>query len=292
MLGCSIYKTLSARFNIAGLDLKLPTKGNPAPSQFIKCDITARDDVERALEDTKPDIVIHAAAWADVDGCEMDPSRAELINVRGTDNIVYASKKIKATLVYISTDFVFNGKDKRPYSEKDEPLPVNVYARTKLEGEKKVSALDRFVILRTSWLYGDCGKNFVDTVLTIAKSKQELKIVDDQVGTPTFTGDFSCGIEKMIDLIPLYSDKGIDSLWGVYHLSNKGSVSWFEYAKEILDISQIRDVKLIAISSAELNRPAERPSYSVLDNSKFETITAFKMRPWQEALKEYLHEKE
>ena len=204
-----------------------------------------------------------------------------------------------AALIYISTDFVFDGKKKKPYKETDRTGPLNVYGDSKLKGEAAVKkAAKRYLILRTSWLYGKHGKNFVDTIIGKAKTVKVIKVVDDQVGSPTYTKDLAKAIHVLIHRVG--GDVGSNASparwaskprrWaGIYHISNSGSVSWFDYAKEILRLAGSK-TKVVPISSRELARPARRPTMSVLDNSKFNRFTGYKMRHWRKALKEYVQQ--
>jgi dTDP-4-dehydrorhamnose reductase len=276
MLGTAVSEWLSADYDIAGLDKR-------AGRSAEQVDITARDNTVKSIAGRKPDLVIHAAAWTDVDGCEKEPDKAQKINIKGTENVTVAASKLGIPLIYISTDFVFDGRKKTPYTEDDTPNPLNVYARSKLEGEKRVEKLNKYLILRTSWLFGANGKNFVDTILDEAKKEKNLRVVDDQVGSPTYAKDLAEAIGKLLK-------SGITRS-NIYHVSNSGAVSWFDYAREILKLAGIKSVSLTPIKTKELKRPAGRPAFSVLDNTRFEEATGFAMRPWQEALAEYLNEK-
>ncbi|MDD5428963.1 MAG: dTDP-4-dehydrorhamnose reductase, partial [Candidatus Omnitrophica bacterium] len=232
-------------------------------------------------------IVIHAAAWTDVDGCERDREKAYRINASGTENVAVACKNAGAVLIYISTDFVFDGKKKEPYTEEDKTDPLNIYAASKLAGEEAVRKnLKEYFILRTSWLYGAGGKNFVDTIIAKAGTEKELKVVRDQAGSPTYTKDLACAIHRLADKI-FRDRRQPTAAFGTYHVSNSGSVSWYDYACEILRLAGL-DTKVKAITSAELARPAKRPAMSVLDNSKFASFTGYAMRDWKIALKEYI----
>lgn len=285
MLGTALCRELSGDYDVAGIDINravLPVRG------FVKCDITDRKNTLKSIRREKPGLVIHAAAWTDVDGCEREPDKAHRINTEGTQNVAFAASELNIPLIYISTDFIFDGSKKTPYAEDARSNPLNVYAKSKLEGEKAARGLNKHIILRTSWLFGANGKNFVDTILNKAKKEKELRVVNDQVGSPTYAKDLAEAISKLLRLSPLRE---------TYHVSNKGAVSWFDYAKEIIKIAGI-DVPLIPIKSRgvmhyapTLNRPAKRPAFSVLDNAKFEKATNFTMRSWQEALEEYLSNK-
>ena len=293
MLGIDLSRELSKNYGLTGLDLVQSTascvprlRSGQALSlpkgvqRFVKCDITKRNEVAAIIAKIDPDIVIHAAAMTDVDGCELDPKKAYKINSEGTKNVALACRAIGAALIYISTDFVFDGKRKNPYKETDKTNPLSIYADSKLKGEKAVKkVLKNHFILRTGWLYGKHGKNFVDTILSKAKSEKVLKVVDDQIGSPTYTKDLAKAIHKFIDKVSPQN--------GIYHISNSRSVSWYNYTKEILRLVKSQ-TKVVPISSKELGRPAKRPKMSVLDNSKFVKFTGHKMRNWQKALKEYV----
>jgi dTDP-4-dehydrorhamnose reductase len=295
MLGVDLCEELRKNYVVIGADLvtshksvrseaEPPRRGHV--TRFIKCDVTDEDGVIKVISKLSPDIVIHTAAWTDVDACELGKDKAYRINSEGTENVALACKKAGATLIYISTDFVFDGRKRSAYKETDRPNPVSIYGDSKFIGENAVNRiLTKYYILRTGWLYGANGKNFVDTILAKAETEKELKVVDDQVGSPTYTKDFARAIHKLIDMA--------DSRWpivdgcGIYHVTNSGSVSWFEYAKEILKLAGLK-TRVIPISSGKLGRPAKRPAMSVLNNSKFTKFTGYKMRNWKQALKEYI----
>jgi len=305
MLGVDLCQELIRDYDVIGADVI----ASPVPErrsrdwyrakQSYKCDITKKIEVSNTVAKVKPSTVIHAAAWTDVDGCELNPKKAYKINSEGTKNVALACKAMNATLIYLSTDFVFAGKRKNPYKETDKTGPLGIYADSKLKGEAEIKKiLKKYFILRTSWLYGKHGKNFVDTILSKAKSEKVLKVVDDQVGSPTYTKDLARAIHELIDKIfvqrTAYSVQRNSTQYavrstqyGTYHVSNAGSISWYNYAKEILRLSGSR-TKVMPISSKELDRPAKRPEMSVLDNSKFVKFTGYKMRNWQKALKEYV----
>lgn len=297
MLGVDLWQELRNSYEVLGLDA---ISYQPSSvSKFYKCDITKRIGVSNVAAKARPDIVIHTAAMTDVDGCELDPKRAYKVNSDGTKNVALACKAAGALLIYISTDFVFDGKKKGPYKEIDKTRPISVYGDSKLKGEKAIKrTLKKYFILRTSWLYGKHGKNFVDTIISKAKSEKALKVVDDQVGSPTYTKDLAKAIHVLVDNIAkgqgalhhsLRSCAGQARVKGqeIYHVSNSGEVSWYDYAKEILKLAG-SGTRIVPISSKELNRPAKRPAMSVLDNTKFIELTGYRMRNWREALKEYV----
>ena len=285
MLGVDLSQELCHDHKVFGADILYRSPG--AISGFYKLDITKKQNVLAVIRNLNPDIVIHAAAWTDVDSCEGDPKKAYRINSDGTKNVALACKAIGAVLIYISTDFVFDGKRKNPYKETDKTNPLGVYADSKLKGETAVKRIPKkHFILRTGWLYGKHGKNFVDTILKIAKKEKVLKVVNDQVGSPTYTKDLAEAIHILVDKIT-NSRAGFNPPCRTYHISNSGSVSWYDYALEILKLAKSQ-AKVEPISSKELDRPAKRPKMSVLDNSKFIKFAGHKMRNWQEALKEYV----
>lgn len=227
--------------------------------------------------DLKPETLIHTAAYTDVDGCEENQELAWDVNSLGTESVATAAEEIKAKLLYISTDYVFDGKKKEPYLETDRPNPLNVYGKTKLSGENLVKDIcSRFLIIRTSWLYSNSGKNFVNTILDLAKLKDELRIVNDQVGSPSYAKDLASVIKEIIS----------NDEYGVYHASGEGDCSWFDFAVQIVRMSG-DDIKVLPTTSAEIRRPATRPLYSVLSNSRLNKI-GITIRSWQEALQDFL----
>ena len=285
MLGIDLSQGLYHDHEVFGADLI--RRSAFAIRGFYKLDVTKKQNVSAVIKNLNPDVVIHAAAWTDVDGCELDPKKAYKINTEGAKNVALACKAADAALIYLSTDFVFDGRRKHPYRETDRTNPLSVYADSKLKGELAVKRiLKKYIILRTSWLYGKHGKNFVDTIIKKAKTEKVLKVVDDQVGSPTYTKDLVKAIHALLGKI-VGSRAGFNLPYGTYHVSNSNSVSWYDYAKEILKLEKSQ-TKVVPISSKELDRPAKRPKMSVLDNSKFIKLTGSKMRNWQEALKEYV----
>ena len=291
MLGVDLSQELYHDYEVFGADIV--RRSSFAIRGFYKLDITKKQNVSALIKNLNPGVIIHAAAMTDVDGCELDPKKAYKINSDGIKNVALACKAVDATLIYLSTDFVFDGKKKSPYKETDRTNPLSIYADSKLKGEAAVKRiLKKYFILRTSWLYGKHGKNFVDTILSKAKRESMLKVVNDQVGSPTYTKDLAKAIYALMDRVTksqshkVTSRAGFNLPYGTYHISNSGSVSWYDYAKEILKLAGSQ-TKVAPISSKELDRPAKRPKMSILDNSKFIKFTGHKMRNWQEALKEY-----
>ena len=242
-----------------------------AETDIDTLDITNESAVFDAIETIKPDIVIHTAAYTNVDKAEEDLETAMKINAQGTENVAKACAKNGCLLVYISTDYVFDGTKNEPYLPTNNVNPINDYGLTKLKGEEAVQKhCEKYYITRTSWLYGHHGKNFVETMLSLAK-KPELKVVDDQVGCPTWTVELANGILKLI---------GSQKDYGIYHICGSGSVSWYGFAKEIFEQSGV-NVNLKPCATEDFPRPANRPKYSVMANDKL-------CRDWKLALKEYI----
>ncbi len=238
------------------------------------------DGVKERLSAYSPDYVIHLAAYTDVDGCEEHQNLAFRVNVLGTRYVVEWAQSQNIPVLYMSTDYVFNGEKMSPYFEYDSPDPINFYGRTKFIGEEFVkNYLQKFIIVRSSGLYGKGGKNFVNTILRIAEQRGKIWVVDDQVISPTYNLDLADGIVKILE------GNGM----GIYHIAGKGAVSWYEFAREIIDISGI-DANVIPISTEESKRKAKRPPYSSLETTIFETEFV-RLRGWKEALMSYLETK-
>jgi len=234
-------------------------------------DITIEKDVENFFEGKSFDLVINSVAYTQVDKAEEEKEMAFLVNEEGARNLARSTNKRGIPIVYISTDYVFDGKRFEPNKVSDKVSPVNVYGESKLAGEIATKeANPKHYIARTSWLYGENGNNFVDTMLELAKTRSEIKVVNDQFSCPTWTVDLACGIEK------LFRDA---SKFGVYHLCGSGQTSWYEFAKEIFRIKKL-DIKVLPVTTDEFPRPATRPSMSTMDNSGL-------LRDWKEALRGY-----
>ncbi|MEW6407079.1 MAG: dTDP-4-dehydrorhamnose reductase [Patescibacteria group bacterium] len=268
MLGQAICAALKNKYRIYKSTLK-------------SLDITKKDLVFKKIKNFRPDFIIHAAAYTDVDGCELNPKKAFLVNVKGTENIVDACKKYDIKLIFISTDYVFNGKKKSAYVETDIVCPLNIYGSSKFEAERIIEQkLEKFYLIRTSWLYGKGGKNFVDTIIAKAKKEKTLSVVSDQIGAPTYAKDLAYAILRILDF-------NIYAPYGIYNITNDGSCSWFEFAKEIIKIKRIK-AKVLPILSKDLTRPAKRPNMSLLDNSKFNKFCDLSSRPYKNALCDYI----
>ncbi|CAM4470925.1 dTDP-4-dehydrorhamnose reductase [Paenibacillus tarimensis] len=245
-------------------------------------DITDLDACRRVLAEQRPDVVIHCAAYTAVDQAEADPDGAFRVNGAGTRNMAVAAEEIKAKLVYISTDYVFDGTGTSPYNEYDNTNPMTVYGKSKLAGERLAQTLcSRYFIVRTSWVYGKYGNNFVKTMLKLGPEKQQLKVVHDQVGSPTYTRDLA---ELLVEL-------AATDYYGIYHASNSGVCSWYEFAKAIFEESKL-DVAVEPCTTSEFPRPAPRPAYSVMDASSLRANGLQPLRDWRDALKDYLKDSE
>jgi len=240
-------------------------------------DITDIDQVMAMIDEVKPDAVINCAAHTGVDACESDVQNAYRINAIGPRNLSIAAAKVGAKIVHISTDYVFDGRADKPYTEFDATNPQGIYGKTKLAGEEFVKQFaDQYFMLRTAWLYGD-GKNFVKTMLRLAETNNKVAVVGDQFGTPTSTKE----LVKAIDaLLPTHN-------YGLFHATCEGSCSWAEFAKEIFRLSG-KDVEVRAITTAEYPTPVARPAYSVLDNTMLRMTSDFVFSNWEDAIKEYV----
>ena len=236
-------------------------------------DITNLDKSYGVLKAIKPDLIIHAAAFTDVDLCEEREELALKVNGKGTGNIAQIANKIKSKLIYISTDYVFDGEKGSSYNEVDLQNPINVYGRSKYNGELEVSNnMDEFYIVRTAWLYGHKGKNFIKAILNLTNNNSLLSVVNDQKGCPTYALDLSKAIKELVR-----TDD-----YGIHHFVNEGTSTWYEFAEEICRIKKI-EAKILPISSSEIQRKAKRPKDSCLNNN-----SSIKLRHWKDALEDFL----
>jgi len=238
--------------------------------------ITDKESVASAFEKLKPNFCINAAAYTAVDKAETDIENARAINAIGPKNLAEVCNLYSTTLIHVSTDFVFDGNKNTPYTEEDTTNPQGIYGVTKREGELEIEAKsDAFFIIRTSWLYSEFGNNFMKTMLRLAKERTSLSIVSDQIGTPTQALDLAVTIVTII----LSNSKN----YGIYHFSNEGSASWFDFAKKIFEINNVTIV-LTPITTSDYPTPAKRPKYSVLDKTKIKTEFKTTIKSWEEAL--------
>lgn len=235
-------------------------------------DITDERAVEVFLNEHKPDFVIHAAAYTNVDKAEEEQEKAFLINQKGAENIAKYSAFLNIPIFYMSTDYVFDGTKDEPYEPLDAPNPINVYGLSKFKGEETVKNYNsKHYIIRTSWLYGKNGKNFVETIIKLAQEKAELRVVSNQFGCPTWTTALAHGI---IEIIKKNKD------YGIYHICGSSSTSWHGFAEKIVEFAGLK-ARVIPVSTEEFPRPAKRPKYSVMNNNN-------SCPNWEKSLKEYI----
>lgn len=259
------------------------------PLTHSNIEITDMASVKQAFARHRPDVVINTAAFHRVDDCEANEDTAYLVNTLGARNVAVVAQELGAKLVYLSTDYVFGGEFEphtTPYTEFDTPVPLSIYGKSKLAGEDFVRNLSiKHFIIRTSGLFGVAGSsgkggNFVETILRLAKERDTLRIVNDQLFSPTYTKDLSKKIAQLIDT----------EYYGIFHITNRGMCSWFEFTKDILKLAGSK-TPVIPITSDQYPQQAKRPCFSVLDNYRLRLLGMDDMRPWQDALKDYMKEK-
>jgi dTDP-4-dehydrorhamnose reductase len=244
-------------------------------------DISQAAAVQKAFRELRPEFVFHLAAYTDVDGCEKNPQLAMQVNGNGTANLARSSAEVGATMLYVSTDYVFDGSGSSPWREDDATNPLSAYGKSKLEGEKAVAAsLKSYFITRSSWLFGPQGKNFVSTILKYAAERDELRVVADQRGSPTFTRHLAAKLARFIDA----------KSYGICHITGSGSCTWFEFTQTILKSAGYEHVRVVPISTEESGRPAPRPRFSVLENRKIIENGLGVLPDWTVGLAEYLEE--
>ena len=279
MLGTDARRILAER----GHDVIATDVGPVAVGDVRPLDITDFAAVRAFFAKTNPDVVLHGAAYTNVDGCERDPDLAHRVNALGTWHVASAAEEVGAALVAVSTDFVFDGRKTSPYTEFDAASPISHYGASKLAGENLArSACRRCYVVRTSWLYGVHGKNFPFAMLGLAKTRPELPVVADQIGTPTYA----------VDLVNAIADIIQSPLYGVYHVSNRGETSWYGFAQAIFAKTNSAQVSLRPITSDEyaqtFGSPTRRPAYSVLRHYALELQGRDTLRPWEDALDDFL----
>lgn len=241
-------------------------------------DITNLEEIKEIVKENEIYLIINVAAYTNVDGSESNKQIAYEVNAIGAKNLAIIAKEHDIKLIYISSDYVFNGNKSNPYIENDKTDPINYYGETKLQGEKFIQeTMDKYFIIRTQWLYGINNGNFVKTMLKLAENNNEINVVNDQYGSPTFTKDLAIAISQLIK-----SDK-----YGLYHVTNSGECSWFEFAKLIFEIANIK-IKLNSIVTSQYPTPAKRPKYSVLSNEKWLNEGFKPLRLFKDGLNEYM----
>lgn len=259
---------------------ELEKRGHTAIGVDIEeMDITDKDAVKRVITQVSPEAVVHCAAYTAVDAAEEQVELCHRVNGLGTENMAEVCKELNCKLMYISTDYVFNGQGTRPWEPDDERAPLNVYGQTKYEGELAVEALEKYFIVRIAWVFGVNGKNFIKTMLNLGKTRDHLTVVDDQVGSPTYTYDLA---RLLVDMIE--TEK-----YGRYHATNEGVCSWYEFACEIFKKAGI-EITVSPVSSNEYPAKAKRPQNSRMDKSKLKEMGFKPLPTWQDALERYLKE--
>jgi dTDP-4-dehydrorhamnose reductase len=261
-----------------GTDLRQILRGH----QLTALDLPAFDltdpDCGRAVVEAAPEVVIHAGAYTDVDGAEGNPGLAMAVNAEGTERVACAAAKTGARLIYISTDYVFDGLGTRPYVESDPANPVSAYGESKRAGElRALGGCTDTLVIRTAWLYGHHGRNFVKTILQLAADRPCLKVVADQRGCPTFSEDLAGMIAELVS----------HPAQGILHLTNEGDCTWCEFASEIVRLAGLR-VPVEPITTSEMPRPAKRPAYSVLSADRLHQL-GFRMPAWQDGLRRFVN---
>ena len=260
---------------------------NHSEIKFVFCsssdlDISNKENCQTVFQNTKPDFCFNAAAYTAVDKAESERNKAELINVLGSKNIAEACNNFDVKLIHISTDFVFDGSNDKPYTETQITNPKGVYGQTKLDGEKAIQQVfSKYYIIRTSWVYSQFGNNFMKTMLRLASERTVLSVVNDQIGTPTNAVDLA---EALVQIILSNSQQKTTSSYGIYNFSNEGECSWYDFAKKIFEINNV-SIDLSAIPTEQFPTPAQRPKYSVLDKSKIKTTFGITIKTWEESLK-------
>jgi dTDP-4-dehydrorhamnose reductase len=280
MLASMVAKRAPANYAITAVDLP-------------DFDMTDRVQVLFYVEKMQPDVIINCAAYTQVDRCETEHEIAESVNGLAVGHLAEAAKRVAATLVHISTDYVFDGQKDTPYLEGDPVNPQSTYGRSKLMGEQAIltSGIEKYFIVRTSWLFGPGGSNFVETILRLAAERNDLRIVADQVGSPTYTADLAEAIFKLLDL-PANPQPPAPCPFGVYHFSNAGQCTWYEFAKEIIAQAtqaglSLKVKNIMPIKTEEYPLPAPRPAYSVFDKRKYIQATGQAIPHWRSGLSEY-----
>jgi dTDP-4-dehydrorhamnose reductase len=266
LLGSEVVPLFRSRFEVIGADL-------------ADGDITVATDVERLFREARPDLVIHCAAYTAVDRAESDEATAMRVNGLGTRNVADACARAGAFMVTFGSDYVFDGRSDRAYREDDPTAPLSVYGKSKLAGEIACAESGaRYLSIRTQWLYGEHGKNFIFAILDRARKGEPLKVVDDQVGCPTWARELA---HAVVDLV----DAGGQ---GIVHFSNGGETSWYDFARLIVEAGGFGPVEIARASTASLSLPAARPAHSPLDKSLYTRITGKKPRDWAEAAREFI----
>jgi len=283
MLARKVLAATPANIVVSGFDLP-------------ELDMTRPDRVRAALLPLRPDLIINCAAYTAVDQCEADGSVAMAVNGAAVATLASVAGECGAVLAHVSTDYVFDGRKGRPYVETDPVGPLSAYGRSKLAGEQAIndSGLERHLIVRTSWLHGPGGKNFVATILRLASEREELRVVADQVGSPTFTGDLAEAIFHLV-AAAVSPQPPAPGFYGIYHFANAGKCSWHEFASAIVEEAKALGVhlavrRIVPIGTEEYPLPAPRPAWSVLSTQRYQTVTGRGVPGWRDGLRRHLLE--
>ena len=274
MLGQVLFKEAAHLYSVEGTALS-------------DLDMTDKKKVMETCRKIHPKTIVLLAAYTDVDGCEEKPDVAHKINVLGTKNVAEAAKEINAVLLFMSSDYVFDGRAKMPYREDDEIRPISVYGQSKADGEKIVAnTVEKFVVIRSSWLFGDGKKGFVQAILEAIRQKRPLRVVADKTGSPTYVVDLASAIVKLIGLI-LKGEYDFQKN-SIVHITNQGVCSWFDMAQYMVRCLKTDGVSVSEIKLSDYSFKAKRPQHSALNSGRYKAITGAYLRPWQEALGEFI----
>ncbi len=266
LLGSALMPLLAAGHETAGMGI---ADGDAADARFLRS----------RLDAFRPHAVIHLAAMTAVDRCESQPDEAFRVNAEGSRVTAAEAERVDAAVLMVSTDYVFDGAKGAPYTEDDPPAPLSVYGRSKLAGEEAVRAAStRWAVVRSAWLFGPGGPNFVDTILGLLAGRDRLPVVDDQTGSPTYAPDLAAGLVRLVEA----------RARGLYHLANAGRATWCGLAREAARLRGLDPARVVSATTAEVGRPAPRPPFSVLDCGRARERHRVALRPWTEALAEHL----
>ncbi|MDZ8051103.1 MAG: dTDP-4-dehydrorhamnose reductase [Aulosira sp. ZfuVER01] len=263
--------------------------GRSVSNSNLQMDLAQPDTIRRTIREVKPDLIINPAAYTAVDKAESEPELAMAINGIAPGAIAEEAKRLGAAVIHYSTDYVFDGSQNTAYTEQDQPNPQNIYGKTKLAGEQAIASVDvPHLILRTSWVYSLRGKNFLLTMLRLAQEREEIKVVDDQIGAPTWSRTIAEATAQILSQAPQSIYDFLASKGGLYHLSANGQTSWYGFAKAIFELEDRKSdrklQRLLAITSKEYPTPANRPAYSLLDSQKLSHTFGLVVPDWKKSL--------
>ncbi len=279
LLGQAIWKFLDEEYEI--IPVSLSGKNNT-----ISCDLRDENQVAELINHYRPELIIHSAAITDVDFCEREPKLAHDVNTIGTRNLSWYGSKIHSAFIYISTDYVFDGEKNLPYTEEDEPQPINVYGISKLGGERYVSYfMEEYFIFRTSFLFGEYKDNFITMCIQKLAAKEKVTVANDQIISPTYVDDFAWALKTFLKKVRIPQT---DSIYGIYHLVNQGNCSRYDLAMEVARILNYDTNSVVGVSLNQIPQDAKRPLFSALNCDKFQKFTCLPMPAWEQALNKFL----